>query len=202
MDTPSYTGDEIGEDIEKRIIGKEMILMNTTAVRARIHERIDPVLEAMITRELARQSASPQAIPGALQQPGAPFAALAPALIAILVSQQPQQVPIQQPQLPLATLLPILVAILADQTQQVPVQRPGSPLATLLPVLVAILAGQQRQPTRPSPLVTALSAALAPVITSALTGRPRGEKEEHKQAEGEPEEKHKQAGEGTERAGQ
>ncbi len=175
MDTPSYTGDEIGEDIEKRIIGKEMILMNTTAVRARIHERIDPVLEAMITRELARQSASPQAIPGALQQPGAPFAALAPALIAILVSQQPQQVPIQQPQLP---------------------------LATLLPVLVAILAGQQRQPTRPSPLVTALSAALAPVITSALTGRPRGEKEEHKQAEGEPEEKHKQAGEGTERAGQ
>jgi len=199
MDNPSHTGDEIGEDIEKRITVKEMILMNTTAVRARIHERIDAVLEAMIIRELARQSAPPQAIPGALQQPGAPFAALAPALIAILVSQQPQQVPIQQPQSP---LLPILVAILADQTQQVPVQRPQSPLATLLPVLVAIFAGQQRQPTRPSPLVSALSAALAPVITSALTGRPRGEKEEHKQAEGKPEEEHKQAGEGTERAGQ
>ncbi len=210
MDNPSHTGDEIGEDIEKRFTVKEIILMNTTAARAAVHERIDPVLEAIITRQGAPQ----WAIPSVPQQPGAQFAALAPTLITILASQ-PQQVPIQQPQSPLEALLPVLIVLLADQPQQAPVQRPQSPLATLLPVLFALLPGQQPQPARPSPLVSALSAALAPVIASALTGRPRGkqeeerkeeegkQEEEHREGEGKQEEgKEREAGEGPEKAGQ
>jgi hypothetical protein len=219
MDNPSHTGDEIGEDIEKRFTVKEIILMNTTVVRAAIHERVDPIIEAMITRELMRQSTPSWAIPSMSEQPGAQFAAFAPALIAILASQQPQQVPIQRTQSPLEALLPVLVALLAGPPQQVPVQRPQSPLATLLPVLVAFLPGQQPQPARPSPLISALSAALAPVIASALTGRLRGKQEEerkegegkqeerkeeeHREGEGKQEEgKEREAGEGSEKAGQ
>lgn len=234
--------------------------MTTTAVRAGIRERIDPVLEAMITRELMGQAAPPSAIPGAQPQPGAPLAALAPALIATLASQQPQQIPIQPTPSPLATLLPVLAATLASgqqpiptpqsgalaavapalmatvagqgpqqsplttllpalaatlaggqqpipvpqpgalaavapalmaavacQPQQVAVQQPQSPLAQLFPVLMATVTAQQ-QPARPSPLVSALSCALAPAIASAITGRPREGRE-------------REAGEGPERLG-
>src|SRR5260370_1079709 len=122
-----------------------MMFMTTTTVRPAIHERLDPALEAMITRELIGQGAPPSAISGAQQQPGAQFAALAPALIAAMASQQPQQIPVPQP---------------------------PSLLATLFPALAATVAMQQ-QPARPSPLVSALSAALAPAIASAITGRPR-----------------------------
>jgi len=184
--------------------------MNTTVVRAAIHERVDPIIEAMITRELMRQSTPSWAIPSMSEQPGAQFAAFAPALIAILASQQPQQVPIQRTQSPLETLLPVLVALLAGPPQQVPVQRTQSPLATLLPVLVTLLAGQPQQPARPSPLVSALSAALAPVIVSVLVDRPRGKpgeakQEEHKEEEGKQEEHKEEEGKqehGPEKTGQ
>src|SRR6266705_2180411 len=183
-----------------------MMKMTTTAVRAGIRKRIDLVIEEMITRELMGQAAPPPAIPGVLQQPGAQVAALAPALIAALASQQQQQVPVPQPGLPLATLAPVLAAALAGepqpipaqqpqpiatliaavacQPQQVSMQQPPSPLATLLPVLMATVAMQQ-QPARPSPLVSALSCALAPAIASALTGRPR-EGREREAGEGSP----------------
>jgi hypothetical protein len=157
--------------------------MNTTEARAAFHKRIDPVLEAMIIRELTRQVAAPQ--------PEAQLAALAPTLLALLASQQRQQVPIQWPRSPLATLLPVLTALLTSQRQRVPVQQPRSPLATLLPALAALLAGQQQQPTQLSPLVSALSAALAPVFASVLIGRPRGKTGDGKQDEenrAEPEE--------------
>ena len=113
--------------------------MTTTAVRTALRERIDPVLEAMITRELIGQGAPPSAIPGAQQQPGAQVAALASALIAALVSQ-PQQVPVPQ----------------------------QSPLTTLFPVMMATLVMQQ-QPAQPSPLLPSLLCALAPAIASAIS---------------------------------
>ncbi len=165
----------------------------TTAVRPAIQERIDPVLEAMITRELIGQSALPQAIPGAQQQPRAPLIALVPVLIAALASQS-QQAPVPQPPSPLAILFPflmttevavvahhphllkelmalrlqlapVLIAALTHQPQQVPAQQP-SPLTILFPILIAILVMQQ-QPAQPSPLLSALSCALAPAIASA-----------------------------------
>lgn len=175
----------------------------TTAVRPAIRERVDPVLEAMITRELIGQGTLPQAIPGA-QQPGAPLAALVPVLIAALASQ-PQQAPVPQPPSPLAILFPflmttevavvahhphllkelialrlqlapVLIAVLTRQPQQVPTQQP-SPLAILFPVLIAILAMQQ-QPAQPSPLLSALSCALVPALASAISGRPEGRERE------------------------
>src|SRR5947199_10255862 len=103
---------------------KEIIEMTTTAVRTALRERIDPVLEEMITKELIGQGAPQPVIQGWQQQPGAQLAALAPALIAVMASQQPQQVPVPQPGLPLATLAPVLAAALAGQQQPIPAQQP------------------------------------------------------------------------------
>src|SRR5438046_1565577 len=133
--------------------------MTTTAVRTALRERIDPVLEEMITRELIGQGAPLPVIPGAQQQPGAPLAALAPALMAVIASQQ-QQVPVPQPQPPLATLVPILATTLAGQQQPIPMQQ-----AVLIPALLAAVAGQGPQQ---SPL-----AALLPVLTAALAAKPQ-----------------------------
>ena len=125
--------------------------MNTTAVRAAIRDRIDPVLETLITRELIEQGAAPSVFSGLQQQqqPGGQLAAIAPALIATLASQQqPQQMPVQQ----------------------------QSPLAALAPILIATLASQQ-QPQQQSPLVSALTSAIAPAIVSALSGKFEGREE-------------------------
>ena len=94
--------------------------MNTTAVRSAIRDRIDPVLEAMITRELIEQGVTPQAGFAQQQQPGAQIAAIVPALIAAFAAQQQQQqqIPVQQQQSPLATLLPVLLTTLSGQQQQ------------------------------------------------------------------------------------
>ena len=135
--------------------------MTTTAVQAAIRERLDPALEAMITRELIGQGTSPSAIPGAQQQPGAQFAALAPALIAAMTGQQLQQVSVPQPPSPLATLLPVLVATLVgQQPQPIPMQQP-KPLAALVPALMAMVAGQGPQQSPLAPLFPALIAAVA-----------------------------------------
>jgi len=171
----------------------------TTALRPAIRERIEPVLEAMITRELVGQGALPQAISGAQQQPGASLTALVPVLIAALASQ-PQQAPVPQPLSPLEVLFPflmttevaivarhpsllkelielrlqlapVLLAALARQSQQVPAPQP-SPLTMLFPVLLASLAMQQ-QPAQPSPLLSALSCALASAISDRSEGRER-----------------------------
>jgi hypothetical protein len=170
----------------------------TTALRPAIRERIDPVLEAMITRELIGQGTLPQAIPGA-QQPGVPLTALVPVLIAALASQ-PQQASVPRPLSPLEVLFPFLMttevaivarhpsllkelielrlqlapallAVLARQPQHVPAQQP-SPLAILFPVLLASLAMQQ-QPAQPSPLLSALSCAFASAISGRSEGRER-----------------------------
>src|SRR5260370_40180523 len=119
-----------------------MMFMTTTTVRPAIHERLAPALEAMVTRELIGQGAPPSAISGAQQQPGAEFAALAPALIAAMASQQPQQIPVLQPPSLLATLFPVLVATLAaEPPQPIPMQLP-KPLAALAPALMAVMAGR------------------------------------------------------------
>src|SRR2546430_9571465 len=115
--------------------------MTTTAGRTALRERINPVLEEMITKELIGQGAPQPVIQGTQLQPGAQVAALAPALIAVMASQQPQQVPVPQPGPPLTTLLPVLAAALAGEPQPIPVQRPGA-LAALLPALLATMAGQ------------------------------------------------------------
>jgi len=149
----------------------------TTAVRPAIRERVDPVLEAMITRELIGQGTLPQAIPGA-QQPGAPLAALFPVLIAALASQ-PQQAPVPQPPSPLAILFPFLmtteVAVVAHHPHLL--KELIALRLQLAPVLIAILAMQQ-QPAQPSPLLSALSCALAPALASAISGRPEGRERE------------------------
>jgi hypothetical protein len=172
----------------------------TTALRPAIRERVDPVLEAMITRELIGQGTLPQAIPGA-QQLGVPLTALVPILIAALASQ-PQQASVPQPLSPLEVLFPflmttevaivahhpyllkelialrlqlapVLLAALARQSQQVPAQQP-SQLTMLFPVLLANLTMQQ-QPAQPSPLLSALSCALASAISGKRREREAGE---------------------------
>ena len=126
--------------------------MNTTAVRAAIRDRIDPVLETLITRELIEQGATPSLFSGQQQQqPGGQWgqwAAIAPALIAAFTSQQQQQIP-QQQQSPIASLLPILLTTLTQQQQQVPQQQPQQQIAALLPAVLPLLAGRQGQQQSP-----------------------------------------------------
>src|SRR5437588_12960580 len=130
----SHTQGQSPSDTHNSYTIKEMISMTTTPVRAAMRERIDPVLEEMITRELIGQSALPSTIPAAQQPPSAQLAALAPALIAAMVSQQPQQVPVPLPPSPLAALLPVLTATLAAKPQPVPVPQTQQ-FAALFPAL-------------------------------------------------------------------
>src|SRR5437764_15496817 len=59
------------------LIIKEMILMNSDAVRAAIHDRIDPVIEAIITEELRDK--------GGKQPPSAPMPQSSSSLTDVLV---------------------------------------------------------------------------------------------------------------------
>lgn len=75
------------------LTAKEMILMNSNAVRAAIHDRIDPVIEAIITEELREKGGQPLSPPEPLSSSSladilapALAAALAPALAPTLAN--------------------------------------------------------------------------------------------------------------------
>lgn len=172
--------------------------MTANSLHASIHERIDPVIEAIITKDLveqvtaAQQATSPSLsaltpiLTAALSQSGTmpSPSALASILIANLASEK-------QPQAgssPLAPVMPILVAALATQQSMCT----PSAVDTLLPILVAgLVAPQQHVQEARLPLAEALApaiaAALVPAILEVLTtcaskereASERGEQQEH-----------------------
>jgi len=102
------------------LTAKEMILMNSNAVRAAIHDRIDPVIEAIITEELRDKGGKqPQSAPASppsssLEDVLAPAlaAALAPALAPALTAALTPALTAALT----AALTPALSAILSPRT--------------------------------------------------------------------------------------
>ena len=83
--------------------------MTTTSIREAIHERLNPIIEEIVSRELSQRE--PQAGQPQQQQAG---------------QQQRQQPAQQQQQQPFEALTPILLSVLARQQWQ-PLQQPVQP---------------------------------------------------------------------------
>jgi hypothetical protein len=165
--------------------------MTTATVREAIHERLDPVIEEIVAREISQRGGGYGR--GMGQEQGIGFEALAPILLSTLiqrrqVDQGPEQIlqsilpvlPIliqnltrrqagqgQEPQQILQSILPVLPALLPLLTQRRQGgQEPQQILQNILPVLPALLPllSQRRQGGQENPLQT-----LAPVLVAALS---------------------------------
>lgn len=112
-----------------------------TTVRQAIHERLDPVIEDIVTREVSQRGAYGR-IPEAEQ--GLPFEALMPILLSTLMQRRPGG---QEPQRVLESILPALSIVLPNiirrQAGQEP-QRILQNLLPILPILLPLLLQQQR----------------------------------------------------------
>jgi len=163
--------------------------MTTATVREAIHERLDPVIEEIVTREISQRGGGYGR--GLGQEQGSSFEALAPILLSTLIQRRqvegPEQVlqsilPVlplliqnltrrqagQEPQQILQNILPVLPILLPLLTQRRPGQEPQQILQNILPVLPALLPllAQPRQAGQEHPLQ-----ALAPVLVAALSAR-------------------------------
>jgi hypothetical protein len=143
-------------------------MATTTTVREAIHEKLDPVIEEIVAREISQR--------GGYAQPeqGRPFEALMPVLLSTLM--QRRQVG-QEPERILETILPALSVILPNLLRRQPGQvgqEPQRTLEAILPALPALLPAllQRRQPAAQPILQALLPAlpALLPIITQQ-TGR-------------------------------
>jgi len=114
--------------------------MTTATVREAIHERLDPVIEEIVTREISQRGGG---YGRGLEAEQGPFQALMPVLLSTLLQRRPSG---QEPQQILQNILPVLPALLPILMQQggpkggllQSQQQPN--LQTLAPVLVAALA--------------------------------------------------------------
>jgi hypothetical protein len=167
--------------------------MTTATVREAIHERLDPVIEEIVTREISQRGGYSR---GQGQEQGSSFEALMPVLLSTLLQRrqaalEPEQIlqnilpvlPVliqnltrrqgrqggQEPEQILQNILPILPAILPllMQRRQAGVE-PQQILQNILPVLPALLPMimQRRQAGQENPLQN-----LAPVLVAALSAR-------------------------------
>jgi hypothetical protein len=150
--------------------------MTTATVREAIHERLDPVIEEIVTREISQRGGG---YAGGLGEQARPFEALMPVLLSTILQQQRRPGGIQEPGQILQTLLPILPvvlpAILQQQRRPGGVQEPGQILQTLLPILPAVLPAilQQQRPggiQQPGQILQALLPIL-PVLLPLLMQR-------------------------------
>jgi hypothetical protein len=105
--------------------------MTTTSIREAIRERLDPVIEEIVSREIGERGAGYQQYGQQQQHP------LASVLPFLLMSSQQQPGQGQQQQNPLASILPIL--LMSQQQQPGFGQQQQQPFAALAPVLVAAL---------------------------------------------------------------
>src|SRR5579859_5377598 len=107
--------------------------MTIATVREAIHERLDPVIEEIVAREISQRGSGYSY--GRGQEEQGPFQALMPVLLSTLLqSRQPGQ----QPQI-LQSILPVLPVLLQSLTR-----RPGGLqqqpiLQNILPILPALL---------------------------------------------------------------
>ena len=164
--------------------------MTIATVREAIHERLDPVIEEIVSREVSQRGAGYGYAPEQT-----PFQALMPVLLSTILQgrqagAQPQPIlqnllpvlpvliqsltrrpaGLQQQQL-LQNLLPVLPAILPLLMQPRPGQQPQQLLQNLLPVLPALLPllmqQQQQGPLGQQPQQALQT--LAPALVAALS---------------------------------
>lgn len=102
--------------------------MTTNFIREAIRDRLDPIIEEIITREISDRGPAYQMTQDAVQQQL--FEALAPILLSTLPQQQQQS---------FGVIAPILLPMLMQQ------QSAQQPLASVLPVLLTTQR-QQQQP--------------------------------------------------------
>src|SRR5437667_615911 len=121
--------------------------MTTATVREAIHERLDPVIEEIVAREISQRGGYAG---GLGQESGRSFEALMPVLLSTLIQRRQTG---QEPSRVLENILPILPALLPVLMQQQ--RRPGGiqeperilqAILPILPVLLPALLQQQRRP--------------------------------------------------------
>ena len=143
-------------------------MATTTTVREAIHERLDPVIEEIVSREISQRGGYPQ---------GASFEALMPVLLSTLMQSRQAG---QDPQRILQNILPVLPAVLPALMQGGQAgQDPQRILQNILPVLPAVLpALMQRRPAVAQPilqsLLPVLSALLPAIIGNIQASQQRG----------------------------
>jgi hypothetical protein len=142
--------------------------MTTATVREAIHERLDPVIEEIVAREISQRGGYAGGLLG--QEPGRAFEALMPVLLSTLI--QRRQVG-QEPGRVLEAILPILPALLPALLQQQ--RRPGGlqeperilqNILPILPVLLPAIMQQQRRPGGQEP--GRVLEAILPILPALL----------------------------------
>ncbi len=121
--------------------------MTIATVREAIHERLDPVIEEIVTREISQRGGYAG---GLAPEQARTFEALMPILLSTLIQRRPVG---QEPSRVLENILPILPAllpaILQQQRRAGGIQEPSRILENILPilpVLLPVLLQQQRRP--------------------------------------------------------
>src|SRR5216110_2786522 len=107
--------------------------MTTATVREAIHERLDPVIEEIVTREISQRGGG---YGRGLEAEQGPFQALMPVLLSTLLQRRPSG---QEPQQILQNILPVLPILLQSLTRRQAGQEPQQILQNILPVLPALL---------------------------------------------------------------
>jgi hypothetical protein len=146
--------------------------MTTATVREAIHERLDPVIEEIVAREISQRGGGYAR--GLGREQGSSFEALMPVLLTTLlqrrqVGQEPQQI--------LQNLLPVLPVLIQNLTRRQAGQEPQQVLQNILPLLPALLplimqrrqAGQEPQQVLQN--ILPLLPALLPLIMQPRQGQ-------------------------------
>jgi hypothetical protein len=154
--------------------------MTTATVREAIHERLDPVIEEIVSREISQRGGGYSR--GIGQEQGSSFEALMPVLLTTLI-QRRQVGQGQEPQQLLQSLLPILPVLIQNLTRRQggQGQEPQQILQSLLPVLPALLpllmqrrqAGQEPQQILQN--ILPILPALLPLIMQRRQGSQIGQ---------------------------
>ena len=108
--------------------------MTTATVREAIHERLDPVIEEIVAREISQRGGYSR---GLEQEQGGSFQALIPVLLSTIVQRRQAG-----PEQGIESILPLLLPMLIQQRQAGPEQEQEHPLQKLAPVLVAALSSR------------------------------------------------------------
>lgn len=117
--------------------------MTTATVREAIHERLDPVIEEIVTREISQRGGG---YGRSMGEQGSSFEALMPVLLSTLIQRRQ---PGQEPQEILQNLLPVLPIVIQNLIRRQPGQESQQVLQNLLPILPAVLPLLMQQQRRP-----------------------------------------------------
>jgi hypothetical protein len=150
-------------------IYKKETFMTIATVREAIHERLDPVIEEIVTREISQRGGGY----GRGLEEQTPFQALMPVLLSTILQGRQG---VQQPQQILQNLLPVLPVLLQSLTRPQAGQQPQQLMQNILPVLPALLPllmQQQRgglQPQQALQNILPILPALLPLLMQQQRG--------------------------------